>query len=105
MNGSGYRLKQPRALRRLQRFFYTNDKICECRQDCAEMTVPNDNLRLVLISLNELKQVAVLAAANQFGAQLLSMGVVKGKQQLETFLETLRANIRETGLVLLINEE
>ena len=51
------------------------------------MTIANDNLRLVLISLNELKQVAILAAANQFGPQLLSMGVVKGKEKLETFLE------------------
>ena len=51
------------------------------------MTIPNDNLRLVLISLNELKQVAVLAAANQSGPQLFSMGVVKGKEQLETLLE------------------
>jgi hypothetical protein len=51
------------------------------------MTTPNDNLRLVLISLNELKQVAVLAIANQSGPELFSMGVVKGKEQLETFLE------------------
>lgn len=51
------------------------------------MTIPNDNLRLVLISLNELKQVAILAAANQFGPQLFSMGIVNGKEQLETFLE------------------
>jgi hypothetical protein len=51
------------------------------------MTIPNDNLRLVLIALNELKQVAILAAENEFGPQLFSMGIVKGKQQLETFLE------------------
>ena len=50
------------------------------------MTTGNDSLRLVLISLNELKQVAVLAA-NGFALQLHSMGVVKGKKQLETFLE------------------
>lgn len=50
------------------------------------MTIPNDNLRLVLISLDELKQVVILAAANQFGPQLFSMGIVKGKEQLETFL-------------------
>jgi hypothetical protein len=51
------------------------------------MTIPSDNLRLVLISLNELKQVAVLAVANQCDPQLFSMGVVKGKEQLEAFLE------------------
>ena len=51
------------------------------------MIIPNDNLRLVLISLNELKQVAILAATNQFGPQLFSMGIVNGKEQLETLLE------------------
>jgi hypothetical protein len=51
------------------------------------MTIPNDNLRLVLISLNELKQVAILAAANEFGPELFSMGIIKGRQQLETFLK------------------
>jgi hypothetical protein len=50
------------------------------------MTIPNDNLRLFLISLNELKQVAILAAANEFAPQLSSIGIVKGKQQLEAFL-------------------
>lgn len=51
------------------------------------MTIPDDNLRLVLIALNELKQVAILAASNQFGPELHSMGIVKGKQQLQSFLE------------------
>lgn len=51
------------------------------------MTLSNDNLRLVLISLNELKQVAILAATKQFGPQLLSMGIVKGREKLEAFLE------------------
>jgi hypothetical protein len=52
------------------------------------MTIPNETtLRLVLISLTELKQVAILAAANRFGPQLFSMGIVKGKDQLESFLE------------------
>jgi len=50
------------------------------------MTIPNGYLRLFLISLNELKQVAILAAADEFGPQLSSMGIVKGKQQLEAFL-------------------
>jgi hypothetical protein len=50
------------------------------------MTIPNDNLRLFLISLNELKQVAILAAANEFAPQLSSIGIVKGKLQLEAFL-------------------
>jgi len=50
------------------------------------MSIPNDNLRLFLISLNELKQVAILAAATDFGPHLSSMGIVKGKQQLESFL-------------------
>ncbi len=50
------------------------------------MTIPNDYLRLFLISLNDLKQVAILAAANDFGPHLSSMGIVKGKQQLESFL-------------------
>ena len=31
------------------------------------MTILNNNLRLVHISLNKLKQVVILAAANQFG--------------------------------------
>jgi hypothetical protein len=51
------------------------------------METPDDSLRLVLISLNELKQVAVLAAAEGLGLQLHSMGVVKGKEQLAAFLE------------------
>jgi hypothetical protein len=51
------------------------------------METPDDSLRLVLISLNELKQVAVLAAPEGFGLQLHSMGVVKGKEQLAAFLE------------------
>lgn len=51
------------------------------------MGTPDDGLRLVLISLNEVKQVAVLAAAEEFAPQLLSMGVVKGKEQLEALLE------------------
>jgi hypothetical protein len=51
------------------------------------METPEDSLRLVLIALNELKQVAVLAAAEGFGMQLHSMGVVKGKEQLAAFLE------------------
>lgn len=42
---------------------------------------------MVLISLNELKEIVILAARNQFGPQLFSMGIVKGKEQLETFLE------------------
>jgi hypothetical protein len=50
------------------------------------MTIPTDSLRLFLISLNELKQVAILAAASDLGSQLSSMGIVKGKQQLESFL-------------------
>jgi hypothetical protein len=50
------------------------------------MSNPNDYLRLFLVSLNELKQVAILAAASDFGPQLSSMGIVKGKQQLEAFL-------------------
>jgi hypothetical protein len=44
-------------------------------------------LRLVLISLNELKQVAVLASAEEFGPELHSMGVIKGKEQLQEFLK------------------
>lgn len=51
------------------------------------MTTPDDKLRLVLISLNELRQIVVLAVANQSGPQLFSIGVVRGKQQLETLLE------------------
>jgi len=47
------------------------------------MTSVGDSLRLALISLNELKQVAVCAAAER----LVRMGVVKGKEQLEAFLE------------------
>jgi hypothetical protein len=50
------------------------------------MTIPKDTLRLFLISLNELKQVAILASASDFGPQLSSMGIVKGKQQLESLL-------------------
>jgi len=50
------------------------------------MTIPNDSLRLILISLDELKQVAILAAASDFSPQLSSVGIVKGKQQLESFL-------------------
>jgi hypothetical protein len=46
-----------------------------------------DSLRLVLVALNELKQVAVLAAADRFGLQLFSLGVVKGKDHLEALLE------------------
>jgi hypothetical protein len=56
------------------------------------MANAKDSLRLVLISLNELKQVAVLAAAEGFGSQLFSMGVVKGKEQLEALLETAGAD-------------
>jgi hypothetical protein len=52
------------------------------------MTIPIDSLRLFLISLDELKQVAILAAVSDFGPQLSSMGIVKGKQQLESFLVT-----------------
>jgi hypothetical protein len=52
------------------------------------MTIPNDNLRLVFISLDELKLVAILAAANRFGLQLFSMEIVKGKEQLESFLDS-----------------
>jgi hypothetical protein len=51
------------------------------------METPDDSFRLVLISLNELKQVAVLAAAKGFVPLLHSMGVVKGKEQLAAFLE------------------
>jgi len=51
------------------------------------MGTVDDNLRLVLIALNELKQVAVLAAAEEFAPELRSMGVVKGKEQLGAFLE------------------
>jgi hypothetical protein len=50
------------------------------------MTIPNDYLRLFLIYLNELKQVAILAASADFAPQLSSMGIVKGEQQLESFL-------------------
>jgi len=52
------------------------------------MGTVDDSLRLVLIALNELKQVAVLAAAEEFAPELRSLGVVKGREQLETFLET-----------------
>jgi hypothetical protein len=46
------------------------------------MTIPNDSLRLVLISLNELKQVAILAAANEFGPRLFSMELSKENSSL-----------------------
>jgi len=51
------------------------------------METVDDSLRLILISLNELKQVAVLAAAEEFAPELRSLGVVKGKEQLEAFLQ------------------
>lgn len=51
------------------------------------MGTVDDSLRLVLIALNELKQVAVLAAAEEFAPELRSIGVIKGKEQLEAFLE------------------
>jgi len=50
------------------------------------MGTPDDGLRLVLVSLNELKQMAVLAAAEEFAPQLFSLGVVKGKEQLKELL-------------------
>jgi hypothetical protein len=50
------------------------------------MTILSHGLRLFLVSLDELKQVAILAAATDFGPELSSMGIVKGKQQLESFL-------------------
>jgi hypothetical protein len=50
------------------------------------MELPEDSLRLVLIALNELKQIAVLGSAERFGPELRSMGVVKGKEELEAFL-------------------
>src|ERR1019366_857985 len=52
-----------------------------------KMTIPNDNLRISLTFLDELKQVEVFAAINRFGPQLRIMGVVKGKKQLEDFLD------------------
>jgi len=51
------------------------------------MGTPEDGLRLALIALNELKQVAVLASAEECAPQLFSMGVVKGKEQLKELLE------------------
>jgi hypothetical protein len=51
------------------------------------MGTVDDSLRLVLIALNELKQVAVLAAAEEFAPELRSLGVLKGKEQLEAFLD------------------
>ena len=51
------------------------------------MTIPNDNPRISLTFLDELKQVEVFAAINRFGPQLRIMGVVKGKEQFEDFLD------------------
>jgi hypothetical protein len=47
-----------------------------------------DSLRLVLISLNELEQVAVVAPGESFTPRLFSLGVVKGKTHLKELLET-----------------
>jgi hypothetical protein len=79
------------AFIRTSLFLFTNEmafsgKHFAYASSALGMTIPNDNLRLFLVSLNELKQVAILAAANDFGPQLSSMGIVKGKQQLESFL-------------------
>ena len=53
------------------------------------MIIPNENLRITLIFLDELKQVDVRAATNHFGLQLQlrHMGILKGKEQLEDFLD------------------
>ena len=60
---------------------------CFDRPSLNKMAIPNDNLRIILIFLDELNQVEVLAAINRFGPQLRIMGVVKGKEQLEDFLD------------------
>jgi hypothetical protein len=51
------------------------------------MTILNDNLRIILTFIDELKQVQVHAATTHSGLQLRNMGVVNGRGQLEDFLD------------------
>lgn len=51
------------------------------------MSIPSDNLRLVLIFVDQLRQVAVQAITNHHGFKLRNMGVVEGKEQLVDFLD------------------